>query len=211
MKKIIIVRTADDAQIYAAADAFTRISLSVTICDKDELPEVMDQEDADAVFSFRFDDDLSELCSKKEIPCIFWILTLPAPEIFSARFFDENNHIFIPDRELYELFRKMGHTRIYYAEIPDEYIQSCVDGKKAKLLFDRIVLHLEDDERMFLRGLFRAQEVCPDRKILFRAIGDDLIIKMYSYAGFPDGDVLIKKRYVISECILRTVSGKRSL
>ncbi len=203
MKKIIIVRTADDALIYAAADVFTRISLSVTVCDKDELPEVMDRDDAEAVFSFRFDEDISDICGRMEIPCVFWILEHPAPEVFSPRFFDENNLIIIPDRDLYEIFCSIGHPRIYYAKDNGGFIKYAGDKRNAELMFDRIMLRLENDERKYLQGLLRAQEVCPEKNILFKAMGEDLIIRMYSYAGLPDGDIPVKKRYVISECILR--------
>ena len=206
MKKIIIVRNTDETQIYAAADAFAKNSISVIICDKAETGLVLEQNETDAVFSFRFDEDISALCSANSIPCVFWILEYPAPEVFSLKFFDENNLIVIPDRELYEIFYGIGHPCIYYAKDNGGFIKHAGDKEKAKLIFDRIMLRLENDEKKYLHGLLRAQEVCPEKNILFKALGDDLIIKMYTFAGLPDEDIMIKKRYVISECILRPVT-----
>ena len=140
----------DETQIYAAADAFAGNSLSVIICDKEEILPVLEQIDADTVFSFRFDDDISDICSKNSIPCVFWILEYPSPEVFSPRFFDENNLIIIPDRELYEIFCGIGHPCIYYAKDNGGFIKYARDKSNAKQLFDRIMLHLENDEKKYL-------------------------------------------------------------
>ncbi|MCR5652071.1 MAG: hypothetical protein K6F86_12935 [Lachnospiraceae bacterium] len=211
MKKIIIAGGGDDEMISGFADAFVAASVSVEICEKKELKALIIKSCADGVLCSGFDEGVAKICKDLNMMCIFLVVSFPAPELFSPALFFENNRIFIADDDMYEILCKTGHPRIYYAEAASEFKVISCDIKTAGAKAEKIMLHLENDELKFLQGLLKAQEVFPEKNILFRALGDDLVIKMYQYAGLSDRDVLLKKRYVISGCIFRPLVTKSVL
>ena len=201
MKKIIIVKGISDDVTYSFADDLAERSISSVICDKKDLTSVIPACGADAVFSLDFDEEISDICKKTSLPGFFWIYSYPAPNLFCPALADNNNRIFIPDRETYEIFRRIGLKNVFFPSFFSDRKCRSYDKEAVAHHRDRIMMGLETDEKNYLKGLLRARDVFPDDHILFYALPEDLIAKMYSLAGLSDRDVLLKKRYVLSECI----------
>ncbi|MBQ7463703.1 MAG: hypothetical protein IJS86_02470 [Lachnospiraceae bacterium] len=208
MNRIIIVKSGNESITYGFADAFAQNSVSTLICEKDDIEEVIRKYPADAVFSTSFDSNISDICLREKLAAVFWILSLPAPALFCPQIIKTNNTVFIPDERTCEIFRNTGLDNVLFPEnCPDLVEYSGIDDRM-RFLSDRIMMCLEKDEVSFLKGMLCAQQAFPDESILFRALNEDMISRMYSIAGLPAADIPIKKRYVISECILRPLVMK---
>ncbi len=208
MNRIIIVKNRDDSITYGFADAFAKNSVSTLICEKDEVEAIPGRYQAKALFSTSFDRNISDICLKNNLPAIFWIWSLPDPALFCPHIINENNRIFIPDENTWEIFRKTGLKNIFFPDGCRDLTEYSAINDRDRFLSDRIMMCLEKDELSYLKGMLRAQQAFPEESILFRALGEEMINRMYSIAGLPEGDLCIKKRYVISECILRPLVTK---
>ena len=208
MNRIIIVKSGNESITYGFADAFAQSSVSTLICEKDDIEAVARRYPSDAVFSTFFDSDISDICLTEKLAAVFWILSLPAPALFCPQIIKTNNTVFIPDERTFEIFRKTGLDNVHYPENCAELMDYSGIDDRMRFLSDRIMMCLEQDEVSFLKGMLCAQQAFPDENILFRALGEDMISRMYSIADLPESDIPIKKRYVISECILRPLVMK---
>ena len=184
-------------------DAFISNHVGVIPCGIFEREVTLKKHTPDAVFTLDFSEETARLCMENGgIPYICWVRKRKAPELFSPMLFNRNNRVFFADHDLFMIFNSLGLTGIYHlggnvCKISDK-LHAGYAGQ-----WDRIKMFLPIDELKYVQGLMKAQELFPMQPILFKGLSTDLVEKMYSYSGMEITDNILKKRYLIAECVLR--------
>ena len=185
-------------------------------CSIGDVEEVMDSCMVDAVFSVGFFKNIAGLCFGKRITYISWVLTSPAPEIFTPEIMYETNRIFIADDSLYKMLKRSGVNTVYsknagFYDIPavKYLIRSRQGAFDAEGIRQEIGFWLDDDENKYLQGLEKAQELCHMQNVFFHGLSPGIIDKIfYGLQAESSGDP-VYKRYFVSECILRRIVKER--
>jgi len=209
MKKIITAFK-DGAEIREIADALALLSVESACCSLDNVKECAKDVQTDTVFSPCFDKTTAEFCHEKGITYISWVINSPAPELFVPQILFPTNRIFTADRNLYRILSSSGIKNIFHetAGFTDNK-----DIKAIKKMFpcrqnisdarERILFSLEEDEKKYLLGLEKAQELVHCDDLFFRALSGSLTDKIYASLRLSSCPDPVSKRYYVCDCLLR--------
>ena len=185
-------------------------------CSIGDVENVINSFMVDAVFSVGFFKEIAGLCFGKRITYISWVLTSPAPEVFTPEIMYETNRVYIADAGLHKILKKSGISTVYgrsagFYDIRSlrNFMQSKYRPFDAEGIRENMGFLLDEDENKYLQGLEKAQELCHTQNVFFHGLSPGIIDKIFDGLQAESIKDPVYKRYFVSECILRRIVKER--